>query len=149
VPCVAGAPAMSMQPENTPPSKTSFMGTTLRWLTNFSYEVWQVLKTMIVIHHNVPEAEPLLPPEQYAYTKINTQTQVAQAQWAALYRQPQLYQASLTQAIAWIQRYYAAGDATNAILKQLQNLTKINVKPPAPNSLRSVQAIQHAMIQSS
>ena len=119
-------------------------------LYTFGDDVWQVLRSMVVIHYNKPQAAPLLPPEQYVYVITNIQSQLSLAQWAVLHQQATIYQQSLDQASSWINRYFPASEpAVAAVLKQLQTLRQISVKPELPDLSRSLQAITQAMDKAS
>jgi uroporphyrin-3 C-methyltransferase len=148
----ASVPAISLASDisaaQTPQTlpKTHYLTTAITWIKHFAEDIWEILKTLIVIHHNVPDAAPLLPPEQYAYTVINIQAQLTLAQWAIIHQKPEVYAQSLKQAIDWIGRYFLASDPTViSVLQQLEELSKIDVKPALPDVSHSLDAIQQAM----
>ncbi len=106
-------------------------------------QIWQSLRNLVVIHYNVPAAQPLLPPDYYAFVVTNIQTQLSMAQWAVLHRQPQIYQASLQQAMDWITRYYAANQSNVVSLNnQLNALKAINIHPAVPDLANSLNAME-------
>jgi uroporphyrin-III C-methyltransferase len=106
--------------------------------------VGQTLKSLLVIHYQVGNAPPLLPPDQYVFVIGNIQAQLALAQWAVLHHQPEVYQQSLTQARTWVTRYFPSDNFNvRALLENLRELEKISVKSPSlPDLSRSIQAIR-------
>jgi uroporphyrin-3 C-methyltransferase len=105
----------------------------------------QVISSLFVISYDVPEAAPLLPPDQYVFVITNIQSKLAMAEWAALYRQPEIYQQSLAQAIEWIRRYFADNNSqTGAFIKNLDELMTISVKPKLPDLSASLKQIEIA-----
>lgn len=107
--------------------------------------ITQILGGLFVISRDVPKAAPLLPPDQYIYIITNIQAQLAMAEWAVLYRQPKIYQESLTQAETWIRRYFAENHSdTQAFLTRLDRLMAISVKPDLPDLTESLKQIELA-----
>ncbi len=92
------------------------------------------LKSMIIIRHHQEPVEPLLNVEQLHYLQQNLQLQLQQAQWAVLHGQQTIYQASLQQAMTWVQNYFASkSPQTSAFLESLAQLQKIAIQPVTPD----------------
>lgn len=105
----------------------------------------EILSNLVVVSHDVPEAAPLLPPDQYIYVITNIQSKLAMAEWAALYRQPEIYKQSLGQAKDWVQRYFVAGNSqTAAFLKSIDELATASIKPSLPDLSDSLEQIELA-----
>jgi uroporphyrin-3 C-methyltransferase len=121
---------------------------TVMWkekLNQTGSRIIQILGNLFIISRDAPKAAPLLPPDQYVYVIINIQTQLAMAQWAVLYRQPEIYQQSLTQADTWTRRYFAEDHSdTQAFLKGLNALLEIPIKPNLPDLTDSLRQIELA-----
>src|SRR3990167_1875072 len=110
-----------------------------RW----TQRLWNDLKQVVVIRHLKNPPPLFLSPEQQIYLLDNIQYQLTQAQWAALHHKQQLYQASLGQAINWIQQYFLQNDnATQSVIAALQQLTEINVAPKIPSITDAIHAVQ-------
>lgn len=111
---------------------------------NKSLETFQKL---IVIRHSNHPVEPLLPAQQQAYLQQNIQLLLQQAQWAALRGQSTIYQASLQQAMDWIQRYFVANATiTDTMVKAITDLQKINIQPALPDIKNVLQTLEHLPI---
>ncbi|MDF3055009.1 MAG: hypothetical protein K0Q74_916 [Gammaproteobacteria bacterium] len=105
----------------------------------------QVFSKLFVITHNVPQAAPLLPPDQYVYVITNIQSKLAVAEWGVLYRQPEIYKQSLAQAETWVRRYFADNHSeTQAFLKALDALLMVSIKPDLPDLTGTLKQIELA-----
>jgi len=103
------------------------------------------LQKLVVIRRSDQPIVPLLPQEQQAYLQHNLQLLLQQAQSATLRGQADVYQMSLQQAKIWIQHYFASDTpATQAILRTLNELQKINVRPALPDLTNLIQTVQRA-----
>lgn len=106
---------------------------------------WETLQKLIIIRRTDQPVTPLLPQEQQAYLQQNLQLLLQQAQWAALHGQVDIYQNSLQQAKIAIQRYFATDSAaTQAVIRTLNDLQKINLRPALPSISTLAQTIQAA-----
>lgn len=136
----------SSTPQNTASSTHPYITAVASWFGQLGENVWRILKTMIVVHHNVPNAEPLLPAEQYVYVITNIQAKLALAQWAVIHQNPEVFSQNLTLAATWIKRYFAISNpGVNAAILQLDALSKLNIKPNVPDLSHSLTAISQAM----
>jgi uroporphyrin-3 C-methyltransferase len=108
--------------------------------------VGRAFKNVVVVRHLEQPVEPLLPPQQRAYLVLNIQSKLSQAEWAVLHQQPEIYQQSLRQVIAWVQQYFTQNATiTQSVLQELTELQKANVKPVKPTISNSLNAIQNAL----
>lgn len=107
------------------------------------HDSWVTLQKIVVIRRQDQQIEPLLSPEQQTYLQQNLQLILQQAQWAALRGQEDVYQNSLTQAESWVDHYFAGNlPATQAFVRAIDDLKKINVQPELPDLAPLAQAIQ-------
>jgi len=72
----------------------------------FLEAVLEVLRSSIVVRQHTLPLEPLLAPTEQVYLVANIRSQLAQASWAALHKQPVIYEHAIAQAIRWIRQYY-------------------------------------------
>lgn len=114
---------------------------------------WEALQKIIVVRQRATPVQPLVTPEQYFYVKQNIELQLELAARAVLQRQDKAYQASLQQAIDWLQEYYAANImASKGLVNILKELQKATLKPSVPDlapTLKLLSQLQQSEIQSS
>lgn len=109
----------------------------------FSTAVLNTLKELVIIRHNTVQPLPL--PEQMLTVRLNIQAKILQAEWAALHKNKQMYQACLAQASDWIQHYFALDvQLTKTVINTINDLQKVEVQPQLPTLNASMQAIQDA-----
>jgi len=99
------------------------------------------LKRLFIIRRLDKPMAPLLNPQQIVFLKENLRLKLSQAQWAVLHNQPKLYQQSVNIAIQWLKEHAQNQPATQDIIKKLQALAIINISPPLPTTLKSVNAL--------
>lgn len=100
----------------------------------FLIAVMQTLKESIVIRYHVLPAKPLLLEAEQAYLVANIRSQLAQASWAVLHKQPVIYEHAISQTITWIKQYYREDiEAVQDVLQRLNALQKIDVRPVLPD----------------
>ena len=85
---------------------------------------------------------PLLTQEENSLMRQNLRLQIEQAKLALLAREQGIYQASLQQTSTWVQQHFdKAGDASRAMLEELQTLSTVSVNPTLPNVHRGLDAL--------
>lgn len=94
---------------------------------------WQQLKQIIVVqYHDQPVGE-LITPQHRDYLDLHLQMLFAQAEWACLHQQEDLYNQSIQQAINWVKNYYVeSAPQSQAMLTQLQQLQQNDIAPTMP-----------------
>lgn len=145
MPSGTAIPALTGRDMRSSNSTHPYLSLAAKKIRQFSQAIMNILKNMLIIRHNVPDAEPLLPPDQYAYVTIGVQAQLALAKWGLLHQQPDIYQKSLQQAMDWIKRYYPSGSIENTFLKQLYQLSQTDIKPELPDLTQSLESINQAL----
>ena len=91
---------------------------------------WQVIQQLVIVRYNQTNVPPLVTPEQQNFLYQNLQAMVAQATWALLHNQEEIYRMSLQQLTRWIQNYFVEdAPATQAVLNELEQLQQINIHP--------------------
>lgn len=89
------------------------------------------------------EVEALLPPQEIFYLRQNLHLMFQQAQSALLSGQEQVYQSSLDSAREWLAKYFQlAGQSTQAVLNDLEQLQKVTVSQPMPDISGSLRALK-------
>lgn len=97
------------------------------------------LKQLVVVTHQTEDIPAMMTPDQQIYLQENLQLLIMQAHWAALNRNNELYQSSLTQAQDWVNKYYVQNSAnTQAFLKSLNTLLAIDLSPKYPDIVVSL-----------
>ena len=77
-------------------------------LQQLAWQTWQELKTLVVVHTSAEPVKPLLPPEQHYYVRSNLRLLINQVQLALIDSRQSSYQYSLSQAVQWLNEYFAA-----------------------------------------
>lgn len=121
------------KPEPGAPKSATLLTTEKEWRKALR-ESWEALQKVVIIRHREQPIGPLLPPDQETYLRQNLRLVLQQAQWAVLHNQANIYRISLQQATEWIQHYFANNEpSTQAMLKSLIELQKINIRPELPD----------------
>ncbi|MGE3920955.1 MAG: uroporphyrinogen-III C-methyltransferase [Gammaproteobacteria bacterium] len=118
---------------NTHPSKPVLSKNTSFW-DKLWKNTWYELQKLIVIKRHEQLIHPLLSVPQQDVLVKNIQFLFAQAKWATLYNNQDIYQTSLMQAVEWIKKYFVttAGE-TQDMLNEIAALQKINLKSHLPD----------------
>jgi len=107
-------------------------------------DLWQGLKTMMVIRHHDKPVAAMLPPEHRYFLLQNLRLKLEAAKAALMGRNQSLYEDNLSAAAAWADTYFATDDpAVSGFRQQLDGLAKRDVAPALPDisaSLRELQA---------
>jgi uroporphyrin-3 C-methyltransferase len=107
-------------------------------------DLWQGLKTMMVIRHHDKPVAAMLPPEHRYFLLQNLRLKLEAAKAALMGRNQTLYEDNLNAAAAWTDTYFATDDpAVTGFRQQLDGLAKRDVAPVLPDisaSLRELQA---------
>lgn len=108
----------------------------------------QALKDIVIIRHR--NVDPILPPEQVTILRLNIQAKLLQAEFAVMQKQNKLYQACLSQVIAWINQHFTLSDnITTSVLHTLQELQQVNLQPKLPVLTESLVTLPQNIIKSS
>lgn len=112
-------------------------------LQQLAWQTWQELKTLVVVHSSTEPVKPLLPPEQHYYLRSNLRLLINQAQLALIDSRQPSYQYSLSQAVQWLNEYFAADDASiSAIVVELEQLMKHDISRALPGVEQSLIALK-------
>tara|TARA_S200000501_G_scaffold333517_2_gene336978 strand:- start:282 stop:1481 length:1200 start_codon:yes stop_codon:yes gene_type:complete len=112
-------------------------------LQQLAWQTWQELKTLVVVHSSTEPVKPLLPPEQHYYLRSNLRLLINQAQLALIDSRQPSYQHSLSQAVQWLNKYFAADDASiSAIVVELEQLMKHDISRALPGVEQSLIALK-------
>ena len=93
---------------------------------------WSKLKKLFIVRHLDTQKAPLMNPQQFLFLQENVRLKLFQAEWAVLHRQPTIYQESLIMAAQWLSEYVQNQPAADSIVKKIQSLEAINIKPSLP-----------------
>jgi len=103
--------------------------TTSKW-----QQIKETLQKVVVIKQIEPHSGPLIMPEQKQFLIQNLHAQLADAMWAALHRDDQVYQASLERAITWVKTYFIVTDThTQSFQEQLKTLRDLKLDIESQN----------------
>ncbi|GKW49683.1 uroporphyrinogen-III C-methyltransferase [Halomonas sp. NCCP-2165] len=100
------------------------------------------LRSLVTVRQHDEALEALIAPDQEAYLRQNVRLLIEQAQLALLKEEATLYRASLDEAIALVEDYYATDrEAVQASLTRLAELREQAVRPELPDISASQQAL--------
>ncbi|WP_447045889.1 uroporphyrinogen-III C-methyltransferase [Vreelandella sp. H-I2] len=113
-------------------------GTFQRQLARFGEE----LKDLVVVRHHDEALEALITPEQESYLRQSLRLVLEQSQLALLNEEPELYEASIDQALQLLNDYYdTSREETQSVITRLQELQQAQVKPELPDISASQQEL--------
>ena len=115
-------------------------------LENVLVNIWDALRSLVVVRRNDAPVAPLLAPEQQFFLHENLRLQLSIARLAALQGETASYHSSLKSAAAWLQKHFA-DDAPTVIAAQseLQRLAGLNVHPDLPDISASLRLLRQQM----
>lgn len=132
LPLLAKAPVNVTAPTSSPQTA---------WWKRGWQNTLEALRKIVVVRYNASGVRPFILPDQQEFLYQNIHAMYAQAMFALVHRQPEIYQASLLQAAQWIQKYFLADSpVTEQQLKALTELQAINIRPSLPATLSAMQA---------
>jgi uncharacterized protein HemX/uroporphyrinogen-III synthase len=113
----------------------------LPWWKRGLEETMHALGKIVVVRYNPSGSLPLVTPEQQDFLYQNMHAILEKAMWAVLHKQPEIYKASVQQAIDWVKKYFLQDSpVTQSMLKNLNELLQVDVRPAAPAISGSVDA---------
>lgn len=113
------------------------------WRNHFEQSL-DVLKKMVVIQKQDATINPVLSNLHLELVKESIRIHLQEAEWAVLNQNAAIYQSSLRQAIAGIQKHFdKEADITRSLLQQLQNLQKVTLKNPEPDIQTSLNLLNN------
>lgn len=101
------------------------------------------LDPYIVVRRRGEPVEPLLPPGEEVYLRMNLRLLIEQAQLALLAAEQPIYEDALRRAQRDLGGYFSAEVAVNrAFVEELSALAELNVAPPMPDISASLNALR-------
>lgn len=105
--------------------------------------MWEALKSLVTIRHDVESIQPLMAPDQRLFLRQNLQLKLESARLALLQRNGNLYRTSLEESTAWIKRYFDSHQTSvSSTLETLQHLAAIDIAPKLPDVSGSLLLIR-------
>lgn len=115
------------------------------WIASLKASWHRFIDQFVTVRRRESKVEPLLEPKRAWYLKQNLQLQLQQAALAADRRQDDLYQQSLQQAIAWINRYFTHNPQAQHLVRALTELSEQSVTAVSLKQLRAVSLIDETI----
>jgi uroporphyrin-3 C-methyltransferase len=126
--------------KTTAPSSLAPMSTTSPWWKRGWKRVEGVLRQIVVVRYHPSLTLPLALPEEKVFLYQNLHDQFANAMWAVLHSNTDVYQASLERAQNWIKEYFLQEtQKTRTVLESIVELKKIVIQPPSLNLATTTQ----------
>lgn len=95
-------------------------------------DIWQQLRSLVVIRHDQSGEAAVLVPEQRYFLYQNLRLQLESARLALLNADSASYQHSMQTAIQWLRQYFT-GDQRDALIATLENLNSAQIKVDVPD----------------
>ena len=106
-------------------------------------EVWNELKSLVVITRTGNDARALLLPEEKYFLYQNLRLQLESARLAVLQRDTENFHASVEIVIDWIGEYFNETDAgLNNIVESLQEMKTLELRPALPDISSSLETLR-------
>lgn len=115
----------------------------LPWWKRGLQNTWGTLQKLVVVRYNDANSLPLLP-EQRIILYQNCHAEIAEAIWALLHGEQDIYLSSLEQFETWVKTYFVKdAPLTQAVLMQIADLQKTEIRPATPTitALEAIQAV--------
>jgi uroporphyrin-3 C-methyltransferase len=134
-------PALSNQPAIPEAPKVKAMSPKkLTWREKLTRTL-QSLRGLVTIRRLPEDVKPLPSEAQEVYIVENIRLKLAEAEWAVLHENRDLYQNSLNQAKSLLAKYYARNTAGLNLIKLIDNLIKIDIKPTWPDLVSTISLL--------
>jgi uroporphyrin-3 C-methyltransferase len=104
-------------------------------------DIWQQLRSLVVIRHDDSGEAAVLVPEQRYFLYQNLRLQLESARLALLNADSSSYQHSLKTAVNWLEKYFT-GDERDAMLNTLRKLQGKQVNVAIPDISASLDWIK-------
>lgn len=116
------------------------LSTDKSWWKRGLHKSWAALNQIVIIRHHQAGVRPFVSPDDQAYLYQNLHALILQAMSAVLYKQPEIYNASLQQASVWVKDYFFQDSpVTKSVQENLVKLQAININPVLPSLTSSLQ----------
>ncbi len=114
------------------------------WKKNLK-KTWQkFLKDFITVRRREGTVEPLMTPEQQQHLKQNLSLKIQLAQWAASEQKADIYQQTLVDIQAWMNKFFdMEADINQKFYQALEQTKQHTIYYDYPNDLASLTAIKH------
>jgi uroporphyrin-3 C-methyltransferase len=119
---------------------TTSMVATTSWWDKIKHNLGGLKDLFIVRHIEDSDVGPITS-KQFVLLQESIRLKLMQAQWALLYLQKNIYQQSLNTAAQWLNELNQNQPATSELIKKLEALAVIDIKPQAP-TLQSIAVLQ-------
>lgn len=127
-------------------TETSVDNADISYAQAFIQNVWQTLRSLVVINYNNKPIKPLLPPTQYQQLITGIQLQVNVAQLALMKQESSVYQIALEHIANAVNEHFDIDSAAvSGYLTSLTALQQINVSPELPLPRSSLTSMKNLM----
>ena len=109
----------------------------------YAQGAWQTLNDLIQIRHRDQAVAPLITPEQTQYLRLHLRLQIQQAKLALQQGEQESFRTSISQARAWIRRYFEHNYQAQIVAEQLQKLHDTELHPALPSLQGTIAALQY------
>jgi uroporphyrin-3 C-methyltransferase len=113
------------------------------FLSRLGSELWQELRSLVVVRRVESPEPPLVPPTQAYFLRENLKLRLLNARLALLTRDEAGYREDLRVARGWIQRYFdARAKPAQGVLAQLKQLSSASLSLEQPSIADSLEAVR-------
>lgn len=108
-----------------------------------AHEIWQELKSLVVITHSGTGSRALLLPEEQYFLYQNLRLQLEAARVAVLQRDTASFHACVEIILGWLGDYFNKSDTgINNIIQSLQKMLKLELDPELPDVSSSLETLR-------
>lgn len=121
-------PPAPLQPEPAP--TPAIDESNLSWWQKGLNRSLDALRQIVIVRYNENKVAPLVLPEERRFLYLNLHTEMQNAIWGVLHRNPAVYHTSLARVTNWVKQYFIQQSPETAnVLQELTALQTVNVEP--------------------
>lgn len=140
-------PSKLFSAEQTVDTDTKVDDADMSYAQKLGQDIWQTLRSLVIINYNSKPIKPLLPPTEYQQLITGIQLQVNVAQLALMKQESSVYQIALGHIANAVNEHFDIDSAAvSGYLTSLTALQQVNVSPELPLPRGSLTSMKNLML---
>lgn len=145
---ITNLPQIITLPTTSQPTKTNTQSNKPSVWYNFGETLQHALQGIVLVQNNKEPTPPLLPMNQLINLRLNIQFKLNQAEWAVMYKKPDIYKLCLDDTETWLRVYFPESVLTDHnILQNLRELRTVSFQATIPTVNDSLMALKNVLAQ--